>query len=65
MPVSVVGRVVGRVTSGGFGYTCEKSLAYAYLPIDHATAGTTATINLFGRGVPATVTDPRTLLLRG
>ena len=31
-PVSVDGRVVGRVTSGGFGYTCEKSLAYAYLP---------------------------------
>ena len=59
-PVSVDGRVVGRVTSGGFGYTCEKSLAYAYLPIDHATAGTAATINLFGRVVPATVTDPRT-----
>ena len=25
-------RVVGRVTSGGYGYTVERSIAYAYLP---------------------------------
>ncbi len=61
-PVRVGSEVVGRVTSGGFGYTCERSLAYAYLPIDLAKPGTEATINLFGEHVAATVTDVRTLL---
>jgi 4-methylaminobutanoate oxidase (formaldehyde-forming) len=61
-PVRVADEVVGRVTSGGFGYTCGSSLAYAYLPVDLSKPGTEATINLFGRQVPAVVTDVRTLL---
>ena len=28
------GEVVGRVTSGGYGYTVERSIAYAYLPAE-------------------------------
>jgi 4-methylaminobutanoate oxidase (formaldehyde-forming) len=63
-PVIVDDAVVGRVTSAGFGYTCEKSLAYAYLPIGLATPGTAGKINLFGQLVPATVTDVRSLLAR-
>ena len=39
-PVRVGDRVVGRVTSGGFGYTTGASIAYAYLPVEHATPGT-------------------------
>ena len=39
-PVRVGGEVVGRVTSGGFGYTVDASIAYAYLPVDVATPGT-------------------------
>ncbi len=31
-PVRVEGALVGRVTSGGYGYTVERSIAYAYLP---------------------------------
>ena len=31
-PVRVAGEVVGRVTSGGYGYTVGRSIAYAYLP---------------------------------
>ena len=31
-PVRVGGEIVGRVTSGGYGYTVERSIAYAYLP---------------------------------
>ena len=31
-PVRVDGEVCGRVTSGGYGYTVERSIAYAYLP---------------------------------
>ena len=37
-PVRIGGEVVGRVTSGGFGYTLGASIAYAYLPIE-AQAG--------------------------
>ena len=33
-PVRVGGEIVGRVTSGGYGYTVERSIAYAYLPVD-------------------------------
>ena len=39
-PVRVGGRVVGRVTSGGYGYTVARSIAYAYLPAASAAAGT-------------------------
>ena len=38
-PVRVGGEIAGRVTSGGYGYTVERSIAYAYLPAEHAGAG--------------------------
>jgi glycine cleavage system aminomethyltransferase T len=28
--------VLGQVSSGGYGYTVERSIAYAYLPVDRA-----------------------------
>jgi glycine cleavage system aminomethyltransferase T/glycine/D-amino acid oxidase-like deaminating enzyme len=31
-PVWLAGQVVGQVTSGGYGYTVARSIAYAYLP---------------------------------
>ncbi len=34
-PVRVGADLVGRVTSGGYGYTVEKSIAYAYLPTEY------------------------------
>ena len=33
-PVRVGGEIVGRVTTGGYGYTVGRSIAYAYLPPD-------------------------------
>jgi glycine cleavage system aminomethyltransferase T/glycine/D-amino acid oxidase-like deaminating enzyme len=47
-PVRVEGEVMGRVTSGGFGYTAEASIAYAYLPVSSAAVDTRVEINLFG-----------------
>ena len=32
-PVRVGDTVVAQVTSGGYGYTVRKSIAYAYLPV--------------------------------
>ena len=54
-PVRTAGRVVGRVTSGGYGYTVARSIAYAYLPVAHAAVDTAAEVELFGRWVPAVV----------
>jgi 4-methylaminobutanoate oxidase (formaldehyde-forming) len=42
------GDVVGRVTSGGFGYTLEASIALAYVPTSLAEPGTRVEIDIFG-----------------
>jgi glycine cleavage system aminomethyltransferase T/glycine/D-amino acid oxidase-like deaminating enzyme len=49
-PVSVAGEVVGRVTSGGYGYTVERSIAYAQLPVA-VVVGDPVEIDIFGRSV--------------
>jgi glycine cleavage system aminomethyltransferase T/glycine/D-amino acid oxidase-like deaminating enzyme len=49
-PVRIDGEVIGRVTSGGFGFTVERSIAYAYLPPDRGF-GTRGEIELFGEWV--------------
>jgi glycine cleavage system aminomethyltransferase T len=54
-PVAIDGRVSGRVTSGGYGYTVAKSIAYAYLAISDAEPGTAVAIDLFGEWVPGVV----------
>jgi 4-methylaminobutanoate oxidase (formaldehyde-forming) len=53
-PVSVDGRVCGRVTSGGYGYSVERSIAYAYLPAA-VEPGTPVELDLFGTAVPGQV----------
>jgi len=54
-PVRVGDRVVGRVTSGGFGYTVGLSIAYAYLPVEHAVPGGEVAVEFFGEWVPGVV----------
>jgi glycine cleavage system aminomethyltransferase T/glycine/D-amino acid oxidase-like deaminating enzyme len=49
------GDVVGRVTSGGYGYAVGASIAYAYVPAEHAAPGTRLAIDIFGEWVPAEV----------
>jgi 4-methylaminobutanoate oxidase (formaldehyde-forming) len=46
-PVRIDGKVVGRVTSGGYGYTVARSIAYAYIPATCAI-GTTVEVDIFG-----------------
>ena len=63
-PVRVGGEIVGRVTSGGYGYTVERSIAYAYVPAGSAEPGTAVEIDIFGTWVPGEVRaeplyDPR------
>jgi glycine cleavage system aminomethyltransferase T len=49
------GRVVGRITSAGHGYTVGASIAYAYLPVEHARPGTRLSVDLFGEWVDGVV----------
>jgi len=46
-PVRIGGDLVGRVTSGGYGYTVGKSIAYAYVPFEHSV-GTEVEVEIFG-----------------
>ena len=55
-PVRIGGEVVGRVTSGGFGYTVGRSIAYAYLPVE-AVPGTEVHVDLFGEWTAGTVAE--------
>jgi 4-methylaminobutanoate oxidase (formaldehyde-forming) len=50
-PVWVDGHAVGRVTSGGYGYTVERSIAYAYLPAADAVPGRAVEVESFGERV--------------
>jgi 4-methylaminobutanoate oxidase (formaldehyde-forming) len=50
-PVRVDGQIAGRVTSGGFGYTVGASIAYAYLPPEHAAPETEVAVEIFGEWV--------------
>jgi 4-methylaminobutanoate oxidase (formaldehyde-forming) len=49
------GRVVGWVTSGGYGYSVGKSIAYGYLPVEQAAFGTPLDIEIVGERIPAEV----------
>jgi 4-methylaminobutanoate oxidase (formaldehyde-forming) len=54
-PVRVQGEIVGRVTSGGYGYTVERSIAYAYLPTAAAAVGTGVEVEIFGEWIAGSV----------
>ena len=56
-PVRVDGEIAGRVTSGGYGYTVERSIAYAYVPAEKAVTGQAVEVEIFGEWVPGVVAD--------
>jgi glycine cleavage system aminomethyltransferase T/glycine/D-amino acid oxidase-like deaminating enzyme len=67
-PVRVGGEIVGRVTTGGYGYTVGRSIAYAYLPPAH-DVGTAVEVDIFGQWVGGEVAaeplyDPRSERVR-
>jgi len=49
-PVRIDGGIVGRVTSGGYGFAVDRSIAYAYLP-PGAPIGTRGEVEVFGEWV--------------
>jgi glycine cleavage system aminomethyltransferase T len=68
-PVRIGEEVVGRVTTGGYGYTVERSIAYAYLPTEHARPGTEVAVEIFDSWIEGAVAreplyDPRSERIR-
>ncbi|HEY7527469.1 MAG TPA: FAD-dependent oxidoreductase, partial [Candidatus Limnocylindria bacterium] len=47
-PIQVDGDIVGRVTSGGYGYAVARSIAYGYLPSDRAVVGQRVEVEIAG-----------------
>jgi 4-methylaminobutanoate oxidase (formaldehyde-forming) len=56
-PVRMDGEILGRVTSGGYGYSVERSIAYAYVPASAVEAGRAVEVEIFGDWVSGRVTN--------
>jgi dimethylglycine dehydrogenase len=69
-PVWVGDKMVGFVTSGGYGHTVGKSLAMAMIDRDHCGEGTDLSVHIVGVEKPAKVVaaspyDPAGKAMRG
>jgi 4-methylaminobutanoate oxidase (formaldehyde-forming) len=69
-PVRAGGELVGRVTSGGYGYAVGASIAYAYVPPAHGEPGTRVEVDIFGDWISGEVRaeplyDPAGTRVRG
>jgi len=63
------GEVISRVRSGGFGYTVQRNILFAYLPLELSKPGTRLEVDVFEDILPAEVTrsvlvDPKGEKLR-
>ena len=47
-PIRVNGEIIGRIKSGGQGYTLQKGIGYAYLPSKFTAPGTSLEVEFFG-----------------
>jgi len=68
-PVRVGGEIGGRVTSGGYGYSVGKSIAYAFVP-SRVEVGTAVEVEVFGAWVSGHIAaeplyDPEGVRVRG
>jgi len=68
-PIRVGSAVVGRVTSGGYGFTVGASIAFGYLPVGAAAVGTRGEVEVFGEWIGCTVSaeplyDPQGLRIK-
>ncbi len=56
-PIRLAGsdEIISWVASGGYGYSVQESIVFAYLPIQYSKAGTELEIEFFGENVKAIV----------
>ena len=68
-PVYSGDKIVGQISSGGYGHRTQKSLALAYMDIDALDASSPLSVKVLGNTYSATVTsgcvyDPKSAKLR-
>jgi glycine cleavage system aminomethyltransferase T len=56
-PVRKDGETLGYVQAGDYGYSIGESIAYTYLPVEYADAGTDVQVLCEGEAYDATVRD--------
>jgi 4-methylaminobutanoate oxidase (formaldehyde-forming) len=56
-PIRINNEVMGRIKTGGQGYTINKAIAYAYLPIQVCEPGTNVEVELFGHWASGVITN--------
>ncbi|MCX6431173.1 MAG: FAD-dependent oxidoreductase [Actinobacteria bacterium] len=56
-PIQLNGEIIGRVKSGGQGYSIDKAIAYAYLPLESSRVGTSVDVEFFGEWVSGIVSS--------
>ena len=56
-PIQLNGKIIGRVKSGGQGYSIGKAIAYAYLPLESSHVGTVVDVEFFGEWVSGIVSS--------
>jgi dimethylglycine dehydrogenase len=56
-PVRADGQLVGFVTSGGYGFRVERSIAFSYLPRELCAPGAALTVEILGHERAATVAE--------
>uniref|UniRef100_F7DS18 Dimethylglycine dehydrogenase, mitochondrial n=1 Tax=Ornithorhynchus anatinus TaxID=9258 RepID=F7DS18_ORNAN len=49
------GKVVGNTTSGTYSYSAQKSLAFAYVPVELSKVGQKVEVELLGKNYPAVI----------
>lgn len=49
------GKVIGNTTSGSYSYSIQKSLAFAYVPVELSEVGQQVEVELLGKNYPATI----------
>ena len=56
-PIRLLGsdEIISWVAGGGYGYSVQESIVYAYLPVEHTKVGVQLEIEFFGEQVKATV----------
>jgi 4-methylaminobutanoate oxidase (formaldehyde-forming) len=69
-PIRSGDQIISWVASGGYGYSVQKSIAYAYLPMSHSAIGTALDVEILGERLGAVVVneplwDPKNVRVKG